>query len=87
MYWLKSVCVYEHSLREGVCRRTAAASDSCVINIRTSEGGRDGEREREAEREREGAELERMGGAALLRNAEHHISGIVEIERERERER
>lgn len=75
-YWLKSVCEYEHSLQEGECRGTAAASDSCVINIRTREGGR--------QREREGAELERMGGAVLLRNAKHHISSIVACGREKE---
>lgn len=35
-------------------------------------------RVRERERwEREGAELEWLGGAALLRNAKHHFSSIV----------
>lgn len=66
---------YERSLREGECRGTAAASNSCVINIRTNEGER--------------AEFQRMGGALLLRNAEHHINSIVKWggARERERER
>lgn len=37
------------------------------------------------EGEREGAELERMGGAALLRNAKHRISSTVKNHRDADR--
>ena len=73
-YWFKSECVYEHCLQEGERRGTAAASDSCVINIRTSEGGRESGRERERE-----------GGAVLLRNAKPYISSIVKNHRDADR--
>lgn len=45
-------------------------------------------REGETERgmgEREGAEFERMGGAALLRNAKHRINSIVKNYRDADR--
>ena len=78
-------CVWAQPAGRRARRGTAAASDSCVINIRTGEGGR-GERQREGERqEREGAEWEKMGGAALLRNAKHHFSSTVKNHRDADR--
>ena len=63
--------MYERSLQKGErAGELLAASDSCVINIRVSEGGRG----REGEMGEGGVELEGMGGAALLRNAKHRIS-------------
>lgn len=47
-------------------------------------GERDGARDGRG-RERKGVELERMGGAALLRNAKHHISSIVKNQRCRQK--
>lgn len=80
LIWCKRVCacVWVQSAGGKERRGTAAASDSCVINIRTSEGGREGERAVEKWMwERECADFQRMGGAALLRNAKHHINSTV----------
>ena len=69
--------VYERSLQEGESAGELPLPQIAVslISGQVREGER--ERERQREREQEGAELERMGGAAVLRNAKHHIGSTV----------
>ncbi len=71
--------MYEHSLQDGERAGELLLPQIAVSLISgwVSEGGGVSERERERDgRERKGVELERMGGAALLRNAKHHIAAL-----------
>lgn len=63
LYLSERVCVRVQPAGGGECRGTAAASDSCVINIRTWEGGREEERVMGESN----TKYRRLGGAVLLR--------------------
>lgn len=76
--------MYEHSLQEGERAEELLLPQIAVslIKGRVRRGGSVRERERESDgTEREGVELE-MGGAAILRNANHCISSTVKNHRD-----